>query len=148
VTSLPRVLVVEDDAAIRNMLTVALGREPLVVDGAPDGVGALEQLAAETYAVIVVDLMMPRMDGYAFLEAFRALALPQRPIVFVMTAYDDAALLKLDATVVHGSFKKPFDLDHVVTLVRDAAHALHGAGQRPSIAADAPLPDGVARDVC
>ena len=130
------------------MLTAALGREPLVVDGACDGVGALEQLAAETYAVIVVDLMMPRMDGYAFLEAFRDLALPLRPVVFVMTAYDDAALLKLDATVVHGSFKKPFDLEHVVTLVRDAAYALHHAEQQSSHAAEAPPPDGVARDAC
>jgi CheY-like chemotaxis protein len=141
-------LVVEDDAAIRHMLTAALGREPLVVDGASDGVGALEQLAAETYAVIVVDLMMPRMDGYAFLEAFRDLDLPLRPVVFVMTAYDDAALLKLDATVVHGSFKKPFDLEHVVTLVRDAAHTLHRGEQRSALAADAPPPDDVARDAC
>src|SRR5207248_10228137 len=91
VTSLPRVLVVEDDAAIRGMLTTALRREPLVVDGAQDGVGALEKLAAETYNVIVVDLMMPRLDGYGFLEAFRHLTLPLRPVVFVMTAYDDAA---------------------------------------------------------
>ena len=130
------------------MLTAALGREPLVVDSAADGVGALEQLAAETYAVIVVDLMMPRLDGYGFLEAFRDLALPLRPVVFVMTAYDDAALLKLDATIVHGSFKKPFDLEHVVTLVRDAAHAL-GTGEQPAaIAGDAPPADDGARDAC
>jgi len=144
VLSLPKVLIVEDDAAIRAMLTAALTREPLLVDTACDGVGGLEQLAASSYAVIVVDLMMPRMDGYAFLEAFRNLPLPVRPVVFVMTAYDDAALLKLDGSLVHGSFKKPFDLDSVVTLIRDAAHALHGTTPPPAaIAPEAPSVDEV-----
>lgn len=144
-TTLPRVLIIEDDAAIRAMLTAALGREPLAVDTAIDGVHALEKLADVAYAVIIVDLMMPRMDGYAFLEAFRDLALPVRPVVFVMSAYDDAALLKLDGTLVHGSFKKPFDIDTVVPLVRDAAHAL-GVEPRAAIDADAPSAGDVVRD--
>jgi len=146
VISLPKVLIVEDDAAIRGMLTAALGREALAVDTAADGVAALEQLAAATYAVIIVDLMMPRMDGYAFLAAFRELNLPVRPLIFVMTAYDDAALVKLDGTIVHGYLKKPFDLEQVVKVVVDAATALHAEGQ-PAIAAEAPSED-VARNVC
>lgn len=130
------------------MLTAALGREALSVDTAGDGVAALEQLAVSTYAVIIVDLMMPRMDGYAFLEAFRELTLPARPLVFVMTAYDDAALLKLDGTLVHGTLKKPFDLDQIVKVISDAAAALHRETQ-PAVAAEAPaLPDDAARNVC
>jgi len=146
VTSLPKVLIVEDDAAIRGMLTAALGREALAVDTAADGVAALEQLAASTYAVIIVDLMMPRMDGYAFLDAFRELNLPARPLIFVMTAYDDAALVKLDGTIVHGYLKKPFDLEQVVKVVVDAATALH-AEETPAIATEAPS-DDVVRNVC
>jgi CheY-like chemotaxis protein len=143
-------LIVEDDAAIRAMLTAALVREPLLVDSAADGIGGLEKLnAGAAYAVLIVDLMMPRMDGFAFLKAFRELALPVRPLVFVMTAYDDAALLKLDGTVVHGSFKKPFDLDTVVHIVRDAAHTQHVSEQPPAIAAEAPpSPDAGPREVC
>src|SRR3954452_19402218 len=146
VTSLPRVLIVEDDAAIRAMLTAALGREALAIDTAGDGIAALEQLAPATYAVIIVDLMMPRMDGYSFLEAFRELDLPARPLVFVMTAYDDVALLKLDGTLVHGYLKKPFDVEQVVKVVVDAATALH-AEQQTAIAREAPAED-VARNVC
>ncbi len=146
-TTLPRILIVEDDVAIRGMLTAALGREPLTVDTACDGVAALEKLATATYAVIIVDLMMPRMDGYAFLDAFRELRLPLRPLIFVMTAYDDVALLKLDATLVHGYLKKPFDVEHVVKLVRDAAALLQPAEDQPGIAPEAPT-ENIARDDC
>jgi DNA-binding response OmpR family regulator len=147
VTSLPRVLIIEDDVAIRGMLTAALGREALAVDSASDGVAALEKLATATYAVIIVDLMMPRMDGYAFLEAFRNLALPVRPLIFVMTAYDDAALFKLDPMLVHGYLKKPFDVERVVALIRDSAEVLHRSAAASEVASQAPPPD-VARDVC
>ncbi|HKS23020.1 MAG TPA: response regulator [Thermoanaerobaculia bacterium] len=145
-TSLPRVLIIEDDLAIRGMLTAALSREALAVDGASDGLAGLEKLATATYAVIIVDLMMPRMDGFTFLEAFRKLALPLRPLIFVMTAYDDLALLKLDATLVHGYLKKPFDVEQVVQLIRDAAEVLHRE-EVPAIAPE-PLSADVARDVC
>ncbi len=148
-TSLPRILIVEDDLAIRGMLAAALGREGLAVDGAGDGLVALEMLATASYAVIVVDLMMPRMDGFAFLEAFRKLELALRPLIFVMTAYDDAALLKLDGAVVHGYLRKPFDLEQVVKIIRDAAETLHGNEQR-RIAADdaAALSTDAVRDAC
>jgi two-component system response regulator AtoC len=147
VTALPRILIVEDDVAIRGMLTAALGREALTVDTAGDGVAALEKLATAAYAVIVVDLMMPRMDGYAFLDAFRELRLPLRPLIFVMTAYDDLALLKLDATLVHGYLKKPFDVEQVVKLIRDAAVLLQPPEEQPGIAPETPSED-VARDAC
>jgi CheY-like chemotaxis protein len=147
VTTLPRILIVEDDVAIRGMLTAALGREALAVDNAGDGVAALEKLATAAYAVIVVDLMMPRMDGYAFLDAFRELHLPSRPLIFVMTAYDDAALLKLDATLVHGYLKKPFDVERVVKLIRDAALVLQPAEDQAGVAPEPPSED-VVRNAC
>ena len=148
VTTLPRILIVEDDVAIRGMLTAALGREALAVDNAGDGMAALEKLATATYAVIIVDLMMPRMDGYAFLDAFRELRLPLRPLIFVMTAYDDVALLKLDATLVHGYLKKPFDVEQVMKLVRDAAGQLQPAAEeQPGIAPEAPS-DDIVRNAC
>ena len=145
-TSLPRVLIVEDDLAIRAMLTAALSREALSIDGASDGIAALEKLATTSYAVIIVDLMMPRMDGFTFLDAFRKLPLRIRPLIFVMTAYDDLALMKLDATLVHGYLKKPFDVEQVVKLIRDAAELLHRE-EPPAVPPEAVSGD-VARDAC
>jgi CheY-like chemotaxis protein len=118
------VLVVEDDPAIRALLVAALQRAGLGVDGAHDGVAALEHLAGNEYAVLLVDLMMPRMNGFAFIDSLATLPLRVKPVVFVMTAFDDAAFRQLDSALVHGCFRKPFDVEQVVELVRDCADLL------------------------
>lgn len=131
VISFPGVLIVEDDVAIRNLLTSALEREPLRVDSAPDGVAAIDKVRTTPYSVLLVDLMMPRMNGFAFVEALRELQLPAPPIVIIMTAFDEAALRQLDSTLVHACIRKPFDVPLVVELVRDCAELMTGgsAGQ-------------------
>jgi CheY-like chemotaxis protein len=130
VISFPGVLIVEDDVAIRNLLTSALEREPLRVDSAPDGVAALEKVRTAPYAVLLVDLMMPRMNGFAFIEAVRELGLPTPPVVIVMTAFDEAAIRQLDSTLVHACLRKPFDIPLVVELVRDCAELMTGVRTR------------------
>jgi adenylate cyclase len=83
-----RVLVVEDDAATRDLLQDMLVREGCTVDVAEDGIAALARMAAEPPDLVLLDLMMPRMDGFEFVEALRAM--PDRaaiPIV-VLTAKD------------------------------------------------------------
>jgi CheY-like chemotaxis protein len=127
VTSLPCVLVVEDDAAIRKMIVSALQRQPLVVDSAVDGVTALAKLQSTAYAVLLVDLMMPRMNGFAFLDALARLALPNPPMVMVMTAFDNAVLRQLDANVVHACIRKPFDMQVFIELVCDCAESMSRA---------------------
>jgi CheY-like chemotaxis protein len=126
VISFPGVLIVEDDVAIRNLLTAALEREPLRVDSASDGVAALEKVRTAPYAVLLVDLMMPRMNGFGFVEALRELELPSPPVVIVMTAFDDAAIRQLDSRLVHACLRKPFDIPLVVELVRDCAELMTG----------------------
>jgi diguanylate cyclase (GGDEF)-like protein len=127
VMSLPRVLVVEDDAAIRSLLGIALRRKSLSVDCVVDGIAALAELDTTRYTVLLVDLMLPRMNGFAFLEAFAQLSLSPQPIVFVMTAYDDAAFSHLDSNIVHGFFRKPFDVEAVAQTVADCAQLLQEA---------------------
>ncbi|MBV9479062.1 MAG: response regulator [Acidobacteria bacterium] len=122
---MPRVLVVEDDPAIRALLVSALQRAGLDVDVANDGVAALERMESSEYAVLLVDLMMPRMSGFDFIEALPALPLRVKPVVFVMSAFDDAAFRQLDPTLVHGCVRKPFDVEQVVEVVRDCANLLH-----------------------
>lgn len=123
----PSVLIVEDEPAIRGMLISALRREPLRVETAADGLEALEKARQRDYAVIVVDLMMPRMDGFDFVAALRPLRRNGRPIVIVMTASDEPALRRLESDDVHGFLRKPFDVGMLVDVVRDCADAVQEA---------------------
>jgi CheY-like chemotaxis protein len=127
-TVLP-ILIVEDDPAIRSMLASALRREALPVETAADGVEALEKVRAGDFALVIVDLMMPRMDGFTFVDELQKLRKQLRPIVFVMTAYDDAMLHRLEAESVHAYIRKPFDVSELVDLIRDCADAAAGAAE-------------------
>ena len=81
-----RVLVVEDDAAARELIRRALESEGWEVDEAENGRVALEHLAEAKPALVLLDLMMPEMDGFEFLEAMRLGDESARVPVVVITA--------------------------------------------------------------
>jgi two-component system, cell cycle response regulator CpdR len=66
-----RILVVEDDDALREVLTVALSRDGHTVDGACDGTEALALLEQQPYDLVLSDLRMPRTDGPSLYETLR-----------------------------------------------------------------------------
>lgn len=136
-------LVVEDDDAIRTLLVAALRREPFDVDSAPDGAAALQMTADVEYAVIVLDLMMPRINGFQFLEAFHAKTPAARSVIFVVTAFDDAQVAKLPAGRVHAIVRKPFDVTQLVTMIREVAAMWHA---QTSTDAVEPLPPELEAD--
>lgn len=124
----PRVLVVEDDAAIRGLLAATFRREQLLVDDAPDGLAALDRLRENDYTTIVLDLMMPGMNGFDFLTAYRNVT-RQRPVILVVTAFDDRGLAKYEHSLqqAHAILRKPLDVHHLAQLVREIAYIRHPA---------------------
>jgi len=114
-TAPKRVLVADDDPDIRGLLMTVLRRHDLLVDEAADGRVALEMLREQAYAVVLLDLMMPEMDGLAVLEVLRKSADP--PVVLVVTAADRSMIEKLDTQRIHGVIRKPFDPDEVASIV-------------------------------
>ena len=120
-SAVPRVLLVEDEDAIRALLLAALRREPFEVDAAADGVQALHLTRTTEYAVIILDLMMPRLNGFDFLEAFRAASPKSRSVVIVLTAFDDSMIGRLRPDRVHAIVRKPFDVAQLVSMVREVA---------------------------
>jgi two-component system OmpR family response regulator len=116
---LPKILVVEDDDAIRTLLMAALRREPFEVHAACNGAEALNLTRASDYAVILLDLMMPALNGVEFLEAFHEAAPESRTVIFVMTAFDDAMVHHVAPNLVHGIVRKPFDVPQLVAMVRE-----------------------------
>ena len=117
----PKVLVVEDDDAIRAPLVAALRREPFDVHSATNGAEALTLTRAAEYAVILLDLMMPTLSGVEFLQAFHETDPKSRTVVFVMTAFDDVTVRHIAPNLVHGIVRKPFDVPQLVAMVREVA---------------------------
>jgi signal transduction histidine kinase/CheY-like chemotaxis protein len=83
-----QVLVVEDEAALRELIRRTLGKEGWVVAEAENGRVALERVAEKRPDFIILDLMMPEMDGFAFIEAMRQNEAWRSIPIVVMTAKD------------------------------------------------------------
>jgi len=110
-----RVLVVDDDDAIRTLLFTMLRRRGLVVDTAKNGAEALQKLGQCAYAVMLLDLMMPVASGWEVLEKLATLEASRRPIVIVLTAGSEAH--DLSPELVIGSIRKPFDVELLSDMV-------------------------------
>ena len=113
-----RVLVADDDQSIRQLLTTIIKREKLEVDSAADGVEAVERLQERDYTVILLDLMMPRLDGFGVIDFLREHPKPVKPVVLVITAYADQKFKDVDSDIVAGILRKPFEVSDVGNLVR------------------------------
>ncbi len=114
-----RLLIVDDDADLRQSLTLLLRETGFDVVADADPEAALARATAEEFDLILCDVRMPRMDGLAFLRAYRA----QRgsALLIMMSAYgtEDAAL----AAMREGAYdylRKPFRPDEVLMTVRKA----------------------------
>jgi CheY-like chemotaxis protein len=121
-----RVLVVDDDPSIRQVIVYALGDEGYQVDEAADGAAALEVIGRHHPDLILVDMKMSGMDGWEFVRRYRQQYDRWAPIV-VLTAAQDAARRGADVDA-DDYIAKPFDLD--VLIERIAALASRGRAPR------------------
>jgi signal transduction histidine kinase/ActR/RegA family two-component response regulator len=122
-----RVLVVEDEAAVRDVLTDALARQGHAVTACEDGRQGLARLAAGAFDVVLVDLGLPDVPGWEVVS--RARRLSPAPVVALITGWGDH--LDPDEARARGVdevLAKPFDVDRVVAVVARAAG--RGAGRR------------------
>jgi two-component system response regulator MprA len=120
-----RVLVVDDEVAVRTSLQRALGLERYEVDLAQDGREALERVAAARYDAIVLDVSMPQLDG---LEACRRMrAAGDRTPVLMLTARDavDDRVAGLDAGA-DDYLVKPFALRELQARLRALLRRIDG----------------------
>jgi two-component system response regulator MprA len=113
----PHVLVVDDERPVREALHRALGLEGYSVSLAADGLDALDRLAEATPDAVVLDVMMPRMDGVAFTKALRR-AGDETPIL-MLTARDavEDRVEGLDAGA-DDYLVKPFALEELLARLR------------------------------
>jgi CheY-like chemotaxis protein len=118
----PHVLIADDDPAIRQLVCTIMKRERLAVDCVADGSEAIEKLQTHEYSVILLDLMMPRVDGFGVVDWMKQHPPKHKPIVLIVTAYADQKFKEIDPNFVSGVLRKPFEIADLGNLVRLCVH--------------------------
>ena len=116
-----RALVVDDDDPIRTMLAKVVERQDLQVDTAKDGVEAIEKIDADGYSLIVLDLMMPRVDGYGVLKHMQQHHPEKLGCTIIASAVPESEILRRFEVPVYRIHAKPFDLSKLIEDIRHCA---------------------------
>lgn len=129
-SSRPRVLLVEDDDAIRGFLVPGLIDEGYDVREADNGRAALDVLSTWKADVILLDLMMPTMDGWAFRDAQRqSVELRDIPVVLLSATRRSQAAAEAAQLGVAAFIAKPFEIDGLFATIE---HVLAGGRWDPT----------------
>jgi DNA-binding response OmpR family regulator len=112
-----RVLVVDDDPAIRQLLTDVLEMEGYEVGVAVDGLAAVREIRASAPDFVVLDVMMPGMDGFGVLSVIRALPGEPVPVLMLTAAAEQDASARAWVGGVDYYLAKPFTADAVLDVI-------------------------------
>jgi DNA-binding response OmpR family regulator len=109
-----RILVVDDDAHIRSVIRMVLEAEGYAVDCVPDGFAALRAVESSRPDCVVLDVMMPGLDGHAVLNRIRAGERSTLPVVMLTAAASDEQAWQAWTEGVDYFLAKPFDADELL----------------------------------
>ncbi|MBF0602325.1 MAG: sigma-54-dependent Fis family transcriptional regulator [Nitrospirae bacterium] len=112
-----RILIVDDEAELRDNLATLLGHEGFVVGTAESGMAALEILARNPYDVVLLDLIMPGLDGIETLQEMRKMRSGTKCVVMTAFATVNTAVQAIRKGA-SDYLSKPFRLEELVAVVR------------------------------
>jgi DNA-binding response OmpR family regulator len=121
------VLVVDDEIDIRQAVAEVLADEGYQVFDAGDGAEALRKCRAHHPSIVLLDLMMPRMNGWEFRDAQK-----HDPDVSAIPVVVVSALGRVSNIDAEGFIQKPFDLDELLAMVRRHARRSDAGGGAPA----------------
>lgn len=107
---MPTVLVIEDDDAIRVLISALCARLGLTVEVAADGVAGVAMIRKRNYDALLLDLMLPKINGFEVLREVRASAPSLLARTIIITAVSDATLRDFDGGGTLALLRKPFDI--------------------------------------
>jgi two-component system chemotaxis response regulator CheY len=102
-----RILIIDDAATVRMYHRDILEAAGHVVTEAVNGVEALEKVLVQPFDLYIVDVNMPKMDGYGFLRELRALDIPQNPAIMVSTEAEQTDQRRAYAAGANAYLVKP-----------------------------------------
>lgn len=108
-----RALVADDDASIRILVARLLSQHGFDVDSVRDGAEAIEKVLEHDYALVTLDLMMPRIDGYGVIRYLSEHRPDMLSKVIVMTAFGSKSREDV-CPPVECFIEKPFDVEHLL----------------------------------
>jgi len=123
VSDLKRALVVDDDDPIRTMLAKVVERQNLEVDTARDGVEAIARIDEDGYSVIVLDLMMPKVDGFGVLRHIQQFHPQMLGCTIIASAVPESEILKKFEVPVYRIHAKPFDMAKLIADIQECVSA-------------------------
>ncbi len=111
-----KILVVDDDDEARQVLIWTLEGAGYQVEGARDGIEAVERLNLQSYALVLTDYQMPRLNGLKLLALCQAVW-PETPVVLLSGSDEAAAACRLGA---YAYLRKPYDVANILEIVVSA----------------------------
>ncbi len=127
-----RILVIEDEPRILEFLRLGLEAEGFAVDAADDGAAGLRLALAEPYELVVLDLQLPRLDGFRLLEELRR-SRPDLPVLILSARSDLPTKLRSFGLGANDYLSKPFSFDELVARVRVHVRKGHDTGEPSSL---------------
>jgi excisionase family DNA binding protein len=115
----PRILVVDDEASIRDLLAKTLALAEYDVDLAPDGRTALDRLRIVPYDLLITDLKMPGVDGLTVIREARRLK-ADLPVIIITGFSTEASAIEAVNLGVSGYLTKPFRVPRVLAVAAKA----------------------------
>ncbi len=115
----PRILVVDDEASIRDLLSKTLALAEYDVDVSPDGRSALDRMRMHPYDLLIVDLKMPGIDGLAVIREAKRYK-TDLPVIIITGFSTEAAAIEAVNLGVAGYLTKPFRVPQVLAAAAKA----------------------------
>ncbi|MCX5692164.1 MAG: response regulator [Candidatus Omnitrophica bacterium] len=115
-----KILVIEDEEDTQKLLKITLERRNFIVITASDGEAGIKAAELEAPDLILMDIMMPKMDGYSCLKEIRKIDKIKDTPVLILSAKEEEALKDLFTfQKISGYVEKPFELDSLVVKIKE-----------------------------
>lgn len=122
------ILVIDDDRVVRQILQNDLSRKGCDVHVAEDGPSGIEIAQKENLDAVILDWMMPGIDGMEVLKRLRGNEKTRQIPVFMLTGKDSGSDIEQASSMgIHGYIVKPFDASQVHTMITDKLNKISGA---------------------
>lgn len=122
-----QVLVVDDDSMVRLLIPALLRERQFEIEQASDGDEAIDKLREKRFDVIVLDLIMPRVDGFEVLRHLRAASPESLKSTIVLTGFAGDTPEPIDEDEIFRLVRKPFQMKDLVELIAECAAGAKGA---------------------